>query len=85
MDIYFGGFTYRRMAGNMEQYFGRETTPTTVYRWVRELMGKPMKVSIGGVWVVDEIVVNVGGQNYRLFAAGTEQPFKDWAAVATAE
>ena len=73
VDMYFDGLSYRRTAGNMEQYFGRETTPMTVYRWVRELTGKadevlrPMPVNTGTAWVADEIVVNVGGQNYWLF------------------
>ena len=73
VDMYFDGLSYRRTAGNMEQYFGRETTPMTVYRWVRELTGtaeevlRPMPVNTGKTWVADEIVVNVGGTNYWLF------------------
>ena len=63
----------RRIAGNMEQYFGRETGSTGVYRWVKELTEKtdsvvnPMKVATGGVCVANEVVVNVGGNKYRLF------------------
>ena len=37
MDLYFDGRSYRRIAGNMDQFFGRETGSTGVYRWVREL------------------------------------------------
>ena len=55
--MYFDGLSYRRVARNMEQYFGRETNPATVYRWVRELTGtadeilRPMKVDTGREWV----------------------------------
>ena len=58
---------------NVEQYFGRETNPATVYRWVHGLteraddIAKSMKANTGDVWVTDEIVVNVKGKNYWLF------------------
>ena len=73
VDMYFDGLSYRRIAGNMEQYFGRETDAATVYRWVRESTGKadeilrPMKVNTGREWVADEMVVNVGGEKMWLF------------------
>ncbi len=73
VDMYFDGLSYRRVARNMEQYFGRKTDPMTVYRWVRELSGtadeilRPMKVDTGREWVADEMVVNVGGQKMWLF------------------
>ena len=73
VDMYFDGLSYRRVARNMEQYFGRKTEPKTVYRWVRELTGtaddvlRPQKVHTGREWVADEMVVNVGGQKMWLF------------------
>ncbi len=39
-DLYFDRLSYRRIAGNMDQYFGRETGSTGVYRRVRELTEK---------------------------------------------
>ena len=63
----------RRITGNMEQYFGRETGSTGVYRWVRELTEKadsvvnPMQVAAAGVWVADEVAVNVESKKYWLF------------------
>ncbi len=71
--MYFDGVSYRKTAQNVKQYFGRETSPMTIYRWVRELTAKadsalkPLKVNAGDVWVAYEVVVNVGGQNYWLF------------------
>ena len=71
--MYFGGHSYRRVAGNMEQYFDRDTGVATVYRWVRETTGKaedilrPLKVDTGKEWVADEMVVNVGGEKMWLF------------------
>ena len=73
VDMYFDGVSYRKTAQNMEQYFGRRTAPCTIYRWVRDLTAKadsalkPMKVNAGKTWVADEVVINVGGQNYWLF------------------
>ena len=73
VDMYFDGLSYRRVAGNMETYFGRQTDPTSVYNWVRESTGKaeeilrPMKVNTGPTWVADEMVVNVGGEKLWLF------------------
>ena len=72
VDMYFDGVSYRKAAQNMKQYFGRETTRVSIYRWVRELTAKadtPLKpkVDTGDVWVADEVVVNVGGQKYWLF------------------
>ena len=73
VEMYFDGLSYRRTAGNMDQFFGRDTGSTSVYRWVRELTEKadevlrPMKVDTGRVWVADEVVVRVGGKNYWLF------------------
>ncbi len=73
VDMYFDGLSYRRVARNMEQYFGRETSQMAVYRWVRELTAtaddvlRPVKVDTGREWVADEMVVNVGGQKMWLF------------------
>ena len=73
VDMYFDGLSYRRTAENIGQYFGRDTTQVTVYRWVRELAQKaaeilrPLKAATGDSWVADELVVNVGGRNYWLF------------------
>ena len=73
VEMYFDGLSYRRTAENMDQFFGRETTGASVYRWVRDLSKKaddvlrPMKVDTDRVWVADEVVVKVGGKNYWLF------------------
>ena len=37
VDMYFDGLSYRWIAENMDQYFGRETGQMSVYRWVRKL------------------------------------------------
>ena len=61
VDIYFNGLSYRRTAESVEQYFGRETNPATVYRWVHGLtekaddIAKSIKVNTGDVWVADEL------------------------------
>ena len=40
VEMYFDGLSYRRTAGNMDQFFGRETTGASVYGWVRDLSKK---------------------------------------------
>ena len=73
VEMYFDGLSYRRTAGNMDQFFGRPTNQMSVYSWVRDLSKKadpvlrPMKVDAGTIRVADEVVVKVGGQNYWLF------------------
>ena len=73
VDMYFDGLSYRRVARNMEEYFGRETSRMGVYRWVRDLTAtaddvlRPIPVNTGREWVADEMVVNVGGQKMWLF------------------
>ena len=73
VEMYFDGLSYRKTAGNMDQFFGRDTGSTSIYRWVRELTEKadsvlrPMKVDTGRVWVADEVAVKVGGKTYWLF------------------
>ena len=100
VEMYFDGRSCRRIAGNMDQFFGRETGSTSVYRWVRELtekadsVVKPMKVATGGVWVADEVVVKVGGRNYwrfnvmdsdtRFVLAAYLSPVRTTRAAATA-
>ena len=57
----------------MDQYFGRETRSTSIYRWVKELTEKadsvikPMQVATADVCVADEVAVNVEGKKYWLF------------------
>ena len=73
VDMYYDSLSCRWTAENMEQYFGRETGTTGVYRWVRELSAKadeilrPVKATTRDSWVADEPVINVGGQKYWLF------------------
>ena len=73
VDMYFDGLSYRRVARNMEQYFGRKTDPKTVCRWVRELTGtaddvlRPVKVDTGREGVSDESMVNVSGEKMWRF------------------
>ena len=53
VDLYFDGLSCRRTAENAGPYFGRETNPATVYRWVGELAKRadeilrPVKAAAG--------------------------------------
>ena len=73
VDMYFDGLSYRRTAENVHEYFGRATTPMTVFRWVQQQTKKAdeavkdWKVDTGPEWVADEIAVKLGGQQYWIF------------------
>ena len=70
--MYFDGLSYRRVAENVGEYFGRPTSVGSVYSWVHESarraneVVKEMKVDTGPEWVADEIAVKVGGKQYCL-------------------
>ena len=55
------------------EYFGRDTTPLTVFRWVQQLtrkadnVVKDTKVDTGPEWVADEVAVKVGGKQDWVF------------------
>ena len=36
VDMYFDGLSYRRVAENIEEYFGRKTNAVTIMRWVHD-------------------------------------------------
>ena len=71
--MYFDGLSYRRVAENIGDYFGRPTNASTVYRWVQEHSQRAaelvsdFKVKAGDEWVADEIAVKVGGKQFWLF------------------
>lgn len=71
--MYFDGLSYRRIAENIEEYFGRKTNPVTIMRWVHDYSARAQeiigdtKIHTGPEWVADEIVVRVGGRKYWLF------------------
>ena len=71
--MYFDGLSYRRVAENIEEYFGRKTDPSTVFRWVHQQTARALdliedtQVHTGDEWVADEHTVRVGGHKYWLF------------------
>lgn len=73
VDMYFDGFSYRKVARHMGDHHNLETTPVTVYRWVQDYsqrasdIAKDFPVNTGDEWVADEVAVKVGGKQYWLF------------------
>ena len=73
VDMYFDGLSYKRVAENIEEYFGRKTNAVTIMRWVHDYADRAheivhdTKTPTGPEWVADEIVVRVGGRKYWLF------------------
>ena len=71
--MYYDSLSYRRTAENVDQYFGRETSPGSVCSWVRNLAKRadetlrPMKAATGDAWIADGLVVNVEGKKYWPF------------------
>ena len=69
--MFYSGLSYKQIGENMEeQYDIPEPSKSTVYHWVKEYTPvaldaiKEHKARAGPEWVVDEMVLKVGGENY---------------------
>jgi len=67
MDLYFKGISLRQIRDHIKQFYGVSVWQSTIYYWIRkyvELMKKyvaQFTPNVGGVWHIDETVVNVRG------------------------
>ena len=69
--MFYSGMSYKQIAETMEKVHDiPEPSKKTIYKWVKEYTEKALdrmedhKAQVGDEWVVDEMVVKVGGQNY---------------------
>ena len=69
--MFYSGVSYKQLGENLEeQYDIPEPSKSTVYHWVKEYTPvalkamKEHKAHTGPEWVVDEMVVKVGGEKY---------------------
>ena len=71
IGMFYNGMSYKQIAENMEDMFDiPEPSKATLYEWVRDYSDRALdsmkgrKAKTGPEWVVDEMVVTVGGQKY---------------------
>ena len=71
IKMFYSGMSYKQIAESMAETFDiPEPSKATLYEWVRDYTDRALremgnhKVHTGPEWVVDEMVVKVGGQNY---------------------
>ena len=69
--MFYSGMSYKQIGESMEKLHDiPEPSKKTMYKWVKECIEKALdgmtdhKAQVGDEWVVDEMVVKVGGQNY---------------------
>ena len=69
--MFYSGMSYKQIGESMEKLHDiPEPSKKTMYKWVKECTEKALdrmtdhKAQVGDEWVVDEMVVKVGGQNY---------------------
>ena len=74
MRMFYSGMSYQQIAENMgTTYDIREPSKATIYQWVRDYTKDALKemerhpAQTGGRWVVDEIPLDVGGQQYWIW------------------
>jgi len=73
LDCYYGGMSLDNIGRHLEQQYGTRLTDAGVYNWlvrftdnaVRE--ANKVKPNVGNVWVADETVLKIGGQNIWLW------------------
>lgn len=67
MDLHFKGVSLRQISDHLKQFYGIKVWQSTIYYWIKryvKLMKKyvtQFTPNVGGVWHVDETMVNVRG------------------------
>ena len=72
--MFYSGMSYQQIAENMETLYDiPEPSKATIYQWVRDYTKDALKemehhpAHTGGGWVVDEMQLDVGGQQYWIW------------------
>lgn len=69
LDCYYGGMSLNAAKRHLEQQYGNPITNAGIYNWVIRFskdigeLAKDYKPNVGDVWVADETVLKIGGQN----------------------
>jgi putative transposase len=69
LSMYYGGMSLNAIRRHLDQQYGNRPSDSTVYEWinrftkiaVRETRG--YKPNVGDVWIADETVLKIGGEN----------------------
>ena len=68
--MYFDGLSYRRVAENVEEYFGRKTNPATVIRWVHDFADRAHEIVSGFRCISGVVVTERESDRNGNFASG---------------
>ena len=67
LDLYFRGFSLRKVAHRLKQFYNLDISYMTVHRWIEKYIGvmneyvNTIQPDIGDVWHTDEMMVNING------------------------
>jgi transposase-like protein len=70
LSAFYGGASIGAIRRQLEQVYGLYPSKSTVYRWIVRYSKKAANVMddfaarTGGIWVADETVLKVGGENF---------------------
>ena len=70
LNMFYDGMSVSDIARHLDETYHNPVNASTVYRWVIRYTSKaidllmPLKPTVSDVWVVDETVVQVGGNNW---------------------
>jgi putative transposase len=73
LNMFYDGLSFADIARHLDETYQNPVNRSTVYRWVVkytlqafELL-EPLKPTVGDTWVVDETVIQIGGDNWWLW------------------
>ena len=67
--MFYEGLSLTKISNQLKSLFNDDVDPSTIYLWIIEYSQKArhfldgLQIDVGNVWVVDETVITVGGQN----------------------
>jgi transposase-like protein len=91
LDLYFRGFSLRKVAHHLKQFYNLNISYMTVHRWIEKYIGvmneyvNTLQPDIGDVWHTDEMMVNIGGDWEYLWNCMDERTRFQLASVVSKE
>lgn len=73
MDLFFKGFSYRKIQDTLQQFNGLKVHHETIRRWINKYMKKitkytdKLKPKVSGVWHTDEQALNIKKEDERVW------------------
>jgi transposase-like protein len=73
LDLYFKGFSLRKIVDHLKQFYNLKVSHTTLLRWIENYIKimntyvSQFKPNLGNIWQVDEMMVQVDGDWFYLW------------------